>query len=461
MFTSVKFRKIFSFRGWDIIVLLIILTTLIWKNLDYQFWKNPRRIIAQDVILYYEYLPAAIIHQDLSMDFVNENPSFYVGKIWLHKTSTGRSVSKMTMGLAVLYTPFFMIAHELAGHFGYDADGYSEPYRIALIFSSVFYATLGLWFLILLLRRYFPRGIVALTILAIGLGTNLFFYTTIEPPMSHAYSFFLIATFTFFVDSWVQKQSWFNSVMLGLVAGLIILVRPTNGIVLILLPLWKVTSFASLFERLKLFLHKSLKIILIILIICAIFVPQIIYWKYTTGQYFYYSYGDERFFFNDPAFIKGLFSYRKGWLVYTPIMSFALLGIIVLYFRKREFFWPVALYTFLNLYIVLSWWCWWYGGGFGHRAMIDSYGVLAIPLASFMNFIFEKKIKYRVALLVVTVCFISLNIFQSWQYYVGAIHWDSMNKKTYWDSYFRVKIRPGFYQMVDNPDYKAALKGDR
>jgi hypothetical protein len=138
-----------------------------------------------------------------------------------------------------------------------------------------------------------------------------------------------------------------------------------------------------------------------------------------------------------------------------------LIGIIVLYFRKRDFFWPVAVYTFLNLYVVLSWWCWWYGGGFGHRAMIDSYAVLAVPLAAFMSFIFEKKLKYRVSVLILLACFISLNIFQSWQYSFGAIHWDGMNKTTYWDSYFRTKVRPGFYQMVDNPDYKAALKGDR
>jgi len=455
------FKKTFSYLGWDKIALLIILTVLIWTNLDYQFWKNPRRIIVQDVILYYEYLPAAIIYKDLSMAFVEKDRAFFKDKIWINKSPTGKPVNKMTMGLAVLYAPFFMAAHELAVPFGYPADGYSEPYRIALIFSSIFYVMTGLWFLILLLRRYFARGIAALTILAIGLGTNLFFYTTIEPPMSHAYSFSLIAAFIYLVDSWVQKQSWVNSCMLGLVAGLIILVRPTNGIVLILLPLWKVTSFSSLIRRLKLFLDKSLKIGLILLLVCALFVPQLIYWKYTTGEYFYYSYGNERFFFNDPAFIKGLFSYRKGWLLYTPIMSFALLGIIVLYFRKRDFFWPVTIYTFLNLYIVLSWWCWWYGGGFGHRAMIDSYAVLAVPLAAFMNFVFDKKLKYRISFLILLACFISLNIFQSWQYYEGAIHWDGMNKTTYWDSYFRTKVRPGFYQMVDNPDYKAALKGKR
>jgi len=453
--------KSFSHLGWDKLALLIVLTGLIWTNLYYKFWTNPRRIIVHDVILYYEYLPGVIIHKDITMSFIKEDPAFYKDKIWANKTRTGRSVSKMTMGLAVLYAPFFLVANGLAGPLGYPPDGFSDPYRFALILSSVFYATLGFWFLLKLLRKYFARNAIAISLLAIGLGTNLYFYTTIEPPMSHAYSFFLYAAFMYVVDSWVVKPSWGNSALVGLIGGLIILVRPSNGIIFILFPLWQVDSVSAIISRLKLFMYKSLKLVLIALIACLVFVPQIIYWKYVTGDYFYYSYGVERFFFNDPAFLQGLFSYRKGWLVYTPVMTFALIGIIVLFFRHRKFFWPVAVFTFLNLYVIWSWWCWWYGGGFGQRALIESYAVLSIPLAAFTKYIFEKKLVFRISFLIIIACLISLNIFQTRQYYKGTIHWDAMNKKTYWDSYFRLKIRPGFYDMVENPDYKAALKGDR
>jgi len=445
----------------DYLALVIVLTGLIWTNLYYKFWKDPNRIIAQDVILYYEYLPAAIIYKDLSMSFTAKDPVFFQDKIWKIKTKTGRSVSKMTMGLSVLYTPFFLAAHGLAENMGYPADGYSIPYRAALIISSVVYAILGFIFLIRLLRKYFARSTIAITILAIGLGTNLYFYTTIEPTMSHAYSFFLFAAFICLVDTWIEKPSWVNSVFLGLISGLIILVRPSNGIIFILIPLWHIESFSGLINRFKLFFQKYLKVIAIALITFLIFLPQIIYWKYTTGDYFYYSYRDERFFFNDPAFLQGLFSYRKGWLIYTPIMAFSLIGIVVLYFRHRKFFWPVAVFTFINLYIIWSWWCWWYGGGFGQRALIESYALLAIPFAAFTEFVFKRKWILRVLFLFLLTCFISLNIFETRQYYIGVIHWDAMNKKAYWDSFFRVKVAPGFYDKVDNPDYQAAMKGDR
>ena len=230
----VQIKEFFANRL-DHFALLIVLASLIWTNVYYKFWRDQQRIIVHDVILYYEYLPAAIIHKDLSMRFTEEDPGFYQDKIWKIKTKTGKYVSKMTMGLAVLYSPFFLTAHFLSESLGYPADGYSIPYRIALIISSVVYAAIGFIFLIRLLRKYFARGTIAVTILAIGLGTNLYFYTTLEPAMSHAYSFFLFAIFIFLVDAWVEKQNWINSLLIGLVGGLIILVRPSNGIILLLL----------------------------------------------------------------------------------------------------------------------------------------------------------------------------------------------------------------------------------
>jgi len=451
----------YFFNRLDYIALVIILSGLIWTNLYYQFWKNPGRIIVHDVVLYYQYLPAAIIHKDLSLNFTKEDPEFYKNKVWKITTDKGRAVSKMTMGLAVLYSPFFLVAHALAEKSGYPADGYTIPYRIALIISSVFYAIIGFIFLIRLLRKYFARGIIALTILAIGLGTNLYFYTTLEPTMSHAYSFFLFAAFIYFVDLWVQKQNWLSTVLIGLFGGLIILVRPTNGIIFLILPLWNIESWTDLKERIILFFRKFGKTIAISLLTVLVFLPQVVYWKYTTGDYFFYSYRNEQFFFNDPAFIQGLFSFRKGWLIYTPIMTFSLLGIIVLYFRNRKLFWPVFIFTFLNLYVVFSWWCWWYGGGFGQRALIESYALLAIPFAAFTKYIFSRKLIFRTIFLIFFLCFIGLNMFQTRQYYIGIIHWDGMTKYTYMDSFFRVKIAPNFYNHIERPDYKAAMNGDR
>jgi hypothetical protein len=334
----------------------------------------------------------------------------------------------MTMGVALFYSPFFFSAHALAGPLGFPADGYSKPYRVALVISSVVFALSGLLILIRLLRKFFSRGVAAVTILAIGLGTNLYFYSTIDPAMSHAYNFFLFAAFIFLTDKWIHQPSWPTTMLLGLAGGLIILVRPTNGIIFILVPLWFVGSVSDFKNRFNLLIKNSSRVVAIALIVLLVFLPQLLYWKYSTGSYFHYSYGDERFFFNDPEFFKGLFSYRKGWLVYTPIMAFALAGMILLHQRQRKLFWPVAVFTLLNLYIIWSWWCWWYGGGFGQRALIESYALLSIPFAAFTQFLMSKRSAIRAVFLGLVFFLVLLNIFQTFQYTEGIIHWDGMTK---------------------------------
>src|SRR6185436_10253555 len=110
-----------------------------------------------------------------------------------------------------------------------------------------------------------------------------------------------------------------------------------------------------------------------------IFLPQLFYWKHQTGSWFFNSYLNEHFYFNNPHVFYGLFSFRKGWLVYTPIMFFALAGLYTLFKTMKEFFYPVLILFLLYIYVAFSWWCWWYGGSYGQRALIDIYPFLAVP----------------------------------------------------------------------------------
>jgi hypothetical protein len=445
----------------DYFTLFLVLVIIISSDCYYKLWNDPNQIVVDDVVLYYEYLSAAVIYKDLSFSFSKTDPDFFRNKIWTQGTAKGRTVGKMTMGMALLYSPFIIAAHALAGPLGYPADGYSNPYRVALIISSFVFAMAGLFLLAIFLRKYFARGAVAITILALGLGTNLYFYTTINPAMSHAYSFFFFTFFILMTDRWVSEPGWKNTLLLGLAGGIIVLVRPSNLIIFILVPLWQVDSFPALKERFKLFAREFTKVIAVGFLVVLVFLPQVFYWKYSTGSFFHYSYGEEKFFFNDPVFLKGLFSYRKGWLVYTPVMVFSLLGMIVLYIKYRKLFWPVAVFTFINMYIIWSWWCWWYGGGFGQRAMIESYALLSIPLAAMIQLIISRKVIIRSAFMVLVFILVMLNIFQTYQYSVGIIHWDSMTRKSYWDTYIRTKVSPANHEQIEPPDYKAALKGDR
>jgi hypothetical protein len=188
-------------------------------------------------------------------------------------------------------------------------------------------------------------------------------------------------------------------------------------------------------------------------------VPQLIYWKMQTGNFMYYSYSGEHFFFNHPRIWKGLFSFRKGWLLYTPMAALALAGFFFLKKNARPLLIPLYLYTFLNIWIVLSWWCWWYGGGFGLRAFIESFAFLAFPLAALWAWALKKGWVAYVGLMIVAGFFIRLNLFQSKQYREGKLHWDSMSKAMYKATFLNPDYVKDADKLIDPPDYDAARKG--
>lgn len=443
------------------VVNLIILTFILGLNFNLRLWELPKRVIVTDVISYYSYLPAAFINKDISLKFVTREYSVS-DQFCPDKTPEGKNVIRTTMGLSFLYTPFFFLAHVLAEPLGYQANGFSDPYKLGLIVSAVFYLGLGLYFLRKILEKYFSSVVTAITIFSITIGTNLVYYSSVEAPLAHVYEFSLISLFIYLVIKWWEMPGLKGAILLGLLSGLITLIRPTNIIVLLILISWNITSIDDLKHRLVFFLRSYYLVIAMIISFIIIWVPQIAYWKFITGNYFYNSYATSNvgnFFFYNPQIINGLLSYRKGWLLYTPIMAFALTGIILLFHRRKELFWPVFIFTVLNIFIVLSWWCWWYGGSFGLRAFIDSYSLLAIPFSVFITWLLDQGKLLKIAGFTILVILIGYNLFETKQYYTGAIHWDSMTKKAYWESFGKTYPTSKFYKSLEEPDYEKAIKG--
>ena len=447
-------------RKWpSLAACLIIILAVAYSNYYNKFWEKEGRIIAYDVISYYQYLPATFIYGDITMKFMKEDTGYFDRKIWASPTDQGWYLGRMTMGLAVMYSPFFFGAHVLAKPMGFTADGYSPPYKVGLILAGIFYLALGLFLLRKFLKEYFPEMVVAITLLLIGLATNLYFYSVLEPSMSHVFSFCLFALFLLLMHRWLARPSWKRTFYLGLIAGLITLVRPSNVIIVVLILLWHVGSLKDLKERIQFLTRSWGKVLLMVCMAFLVVFPQLLYWKFATGHWIAYTYNDEGFFFNNPQFIKGLFSFRKGWLVYTPVMIFSLAGLVVMLVRTRKLYWPVLIFTFINMYIVFSWWSWWYGGGFGQRALIESYAVLSVPMAAFIAWIIEKRWYWKSAFLLLSAWFIFLNIFQTRQYYFGSIHWEGMTREAYWDSFLKYRPSQNFWHLIRQPDNKKAKQG--
>ncbi len=440
--------------GWTVIFVVLYI------NFNTSFWKDENRVITNDIISYYAYLPATFVYNDITLDFI-DNGHREVGKYFWPKTSPiGKKVIITSCGMSMMYFPFFIIAHPVTQFIGYPADGFSMPYKFAIVMSCVFYLAFGLYFLRRFLLKYFSQTVTAITIITIGLGTNLLWYATVEAAMTHVYSFSLISAFIYFTDKWHGKQTLKYTIILGLLTGIITLIRPTNLLVVLLLVLWKVTTWKELTDRLMFFLKRWYLLILMIIAAFLVWAPQFFYWKLVAGQYLYYSYPDDTgFFFNNPQLWKNLFSWRKGWLIYTPVMIFALIGIGLLYRINKGFFYPVLIYFLISWYVISSWFDWWYGGGLGIRPYIDSYGIFAIPVAAFLTWALKQKPALKVISFVLFFALGMQGTFHYVQYYYGAIHWDSMTKEAYFDSFWHVRWSDDFESKLKAPDYQLARKG--
>ncbi len=433
------------------IILWLCILVIVIINIDNHRWTNPKKIIDSDVCGYYAYLPALLIHKDLEFKWFDANQK-YKGKVWfLKKQGDKKRHIVYTSGLAMLYLPFFTMAHLAAVIGNYESDGYSLPYRLALVFASIVYLCIGLFYLRKLLLKYFSQLTISLVLILILFGTNLLYYSFMEPAMSHVFSLSLFIVFLYYLEKWFTNSSTKNTLVIGILLALISLVRPTNAIIAILFLLWNITSMNDMKERFFFLWKNAKKLLIILFIVIILWIPQFLYWKYVSGNYLMNPYSENAYFFwLNPEISNVLFSYRKGWLVYTPVMLFSIIGIVFISRKATGKTIPVITYLILNIWIISSWYMWFYGGSFGHRAFIDLYGIMAFPLAAIIDRIISEGIMIKAIASVFLVFLLFLNLFQTKQATTGAIHWNAMTKRAYWETFGKLKPTPEYFQYLDH-----------
>jgi hypothetical protein len=452
---SDRIRKRLSSPSWWTIIAAVIF--ILGVNNNQKKWES--KVIEWDSVSYYSYLPATFVQKDLKLRFINEANAYDYALRSMYaplKAPNGNYVIKGSMGMAVLYAPFFFIAHFIAPHTSFAADGFSSIYQFAVLMSGLFYFTIGLFYMRKTLLLFYSEKITSITLIALFFGTNLVCYTTLQAAMSHQYIFFLFALFIWFSIRWHREQRWKYSIILGLVFGMIILVRPVNVLFILFFLLYDVKNVADLKGRMQLLWRNSLGLLLAGVLAFLVFLPQLLYFKYVTGHYFFNSYIGEWFYFAHPHLAECLVGFRKGWLLYTPMMVFALAGLFFLKRNAKPFLVVSVLLTCLYFYILSSWWCWWYGGGFGWRAIIDLYPLLALPMAAFFAAVLYRKKWYSKTTTVFIVLFIILNLFQTIQFHYNIIHYDSMTAAAYVDSFGKLSGRNCDRSLLKSPDYEKA-----
>jgi hypothetical protein len=443
---------------YSLLTALLLSVVLICCKWNYQNKTNPIKAISWDVYGYYLYLPSAIIYHDPgleNMEWVQRTIHEYKPSPAIYQFSPGkknRQVNTYPMGLAVAYAPGFMVAHAIAKLSSYPADGFSPPYQWSLVFTSIVFFCLGIFLLRTLLLHFFPDILSACLLILIVWGTNFFFHAGLEGTMPHNFMFVFNCLLLLFTIRWYETFRLRYAILLAFFLGLATIARPTELIWLLVPLCWGVYDAASFRNRLTLLRTHYKQVIVFGITLILTGMPQLAYWKWASGNWFVFNHG-ERFAFLDPYTYDFLFSYKKGWLVYTPIMIFALLGFYHLYKYKKDLFYPFFIFTVVNIYVLSSWDCWWYATSFGQRPLVESYPLLAIPLGYFIIRIWKTGWLFRIPVLLFLLALAVLNLFQTWQMAVGVMDGERMTKAYYWKIFGK--------KMASAEDRKNLLEIDR
>jgi hypothetical protein len=446
-----KFSKKLKSSSYRIGILLCI--AIVYFRFEYP----PVNILSWDVFGYYLYLPAHFIYHDLrlhDLTWVNAIVDKYdsTGTLYqLYQAPGGNWIIKESIGLAILNAPAFFAAHAYSLAFGYDPNGFSLPYQYAFAISGLIFACIGIFMLRKILLEYFDERTTTLVLLIIVIGTNHFQLTAFDGMLSHNYVFTMYTFLVWYTIRWHKEPRASYAAKLGLSMGLAILCRPSE-MVCILIPLfWGIYNWKTLVQKWnKISLNWKHFFVLVFMMFLA-GLPQLLYWKYLTGQWVYYTYNNpgEGFDFFKPYIHLVLFSFRKGWLVYTPVMAFALAGILLLFKKQKPLVLPVIIYFLINLWVVGSWTAWWYGGGsYSQRGLLSSYVILAIPLGYMIESIRKRYNPLRTIAFSILFLLIILNIFQTWQWAHGIIDKTRMTKAYYLAVFGKTKVTEEDRQLL-------------
>jgi len=401
----------------SLLSLFVILITFVsyrfiyFQNND----KNGYNATTWDAFGYYMFLPSEFIYDDVKeLKWIPKIDSMYNvtgGQLYqatlLEKTGT--YTNKYFSGVAILESPFFFFGHVLAKTIDEPQDGFSWPYQYAIMFAAIFWCFIGFLFLRKVLLLFFDDKVTAITLVLIALTSNLIQYVSVDGGMSHAYIFPLYSIVLWLTIRWHEDPSWSKAFMIGLVCGLATISRPTELIIIFILILWNTHTKEDKKAKWELvFEHKRQLLFCIIGGIIGL-LPQLLYWKYTTGS-LVYDVGSKWVFLN--PWFRVLFGPEKGWFLYTPV---AILMVLGLFFMKNQVFKKsVLIFCLLNIWIIISWSDWRYGASYSTRALTQSYPVFALPLACLVHLFFEKKkelLLYGLSILLMLLNFYQLNIY--------------------------------------------------
>jgi len=380
----------------------------------------------------YAYLPALFIYGDGDFEKSLESERKYSGQNfnpqYLYKNDQGKIYNKFFPGVAVLQLPFFSIACLFSWITESPIDGYSSVFQFCFYLGSIFYTLVGLVFFTKSLRLYFPDHVKTIQWLVpvFYITTPILFYSLEVHSFGHLYSFVLFGAFSLLIQKTEVSQEKIRFLGLGIILGLIFLVRPTNIIVVLIIPFILKENTKSLAFIRDLFKNKFANFLIGLFGFLSIIFILFLSWKWQTGDWIHWSYNGEGFNFFSPKLFENLFSYRIGLFLQSPILIMSFLGLFFLWKKKIQLgSW--VLYFVINSWVISSWWCWDYESAFGNRPFTEHFFFLIFPIVYLV-------INYRKTAITFCLLFSLIGIIRYEQYVSGKFNVQRFTKQNYFSS---------------------------
>ncbi len=408
------------------------------------------RVYASDSVKYFSYLHSLAFDGDL--DFTNEytyfmalNPDSIQDGILKRDTTTGLPLNDAAIGTALLWSPAYFLAHGgvvLARALGASvaADGLSRPYILAVCYASTAYAFAGLLLCYRLCRRLFPAFASALAVAVTWLATPAFFYSHANPPWSHSASLFAVALF---LNVWYgtrEKRAPGHFLLLGLLGGLVALVREQDALFLLIPALEGLLAYVTAFR------HRDWQALPPLLGRHALllggallaFLPQLAVYYTLNGRLAPNPAVSGKLTWWSPHFFQVLGDPHYGLLVWSPVVLLALLGLYHVWRRDRLLSGALALTLVAQVYAVGIYSTWMGAGSFGPRRFINCTIILVLGLAALISWARGKRVPaWSLAGLGGLFVLWNTGLMLNWILYPGerqfGLLWDRLPRRVLWE----------------------------
>lgn len=333
---------------------------------------------------YYSYAHSIYFQKSLNFDPIYNHLGNFEGKkytfsriFWnTEEGPLGIRKNPYTLGTAFFWIPSIAVI-SLFVH-----DKFSLIFEIGPGLTGIILSLFGILFLERYLENFFSRKIAVITTGFFFFASNLLYYSSLEPALSHQPAFFLVSLL--YWKTYKMKDKFLTYFLVGATTGLLFITRMAD--VIFLIPVyWNLIKSKPKWDH---FIMAPVGLIVFSL-------PLFTSYYLMFGSPFHNPYltGENGFFnFSLQNIVDFLFSAKRGLFIWTPIYMFGLFGL----FQKKEYIFLISLVIFT---LVSSFWSANTSAGFGQRFIIAGIPLFAYGFAKFLEKFNHYKILFSILLL--------------------------------------------------------------